>query len=430
MNKKVLIITYYWPPAGGPGVQRLLKFAKYLPEFGWDPIILTVANGEYPAIDESLAKDIPEGCKVYKTKAFEPTTFYRKFTGMKQDEKIPVANLAQKNISWKKKLSNWVRLNFFVPDAKIGWIPYAVSQGKQIIKKEQPDIIFSSSPPPTVHLIAKKLAKWSGLKWVADFRDPWTDIYHYDGANRNPLTLKYDRNLEKKVLQKASKLTTVSKSVHDLLQRKTNVEIEVISNGFDEADFPIKVDSNPESFIITYAGKMNAQQNPENLWRVLSSLKDTETGFAKHLKIVLIGNIEEIVINQIRAYNLINHLETPGYVAHNKLPVYFNNSQVLLLVIPNTKKNKGIITGKMFEYLATSKFIFGIGPEHGDAAEILSKTNAGRMFDFENESGIRNEILNQYQCWKNKIKPKINQSEVMRYTRKELTSKLAESLEK
>jgi hypothetical protein len=157
--KKVLIITYYWPPAGGPGVQRVLKFAKYLPEFGWQPLVLTVKNGEYPAYDKSLKNDIPPECKVYTTKSIEPFKLYKKFTGMAENEAIPVATLTENKKNWKKRLAYWIRLNLFIPDAKIGWIPFAVKAGKKIIQEEKPDIILSSSPPPTVHLIAKKLAK-------------------------------------------------------------------------------------------------------------------------------------------------------------------------------------------------------------------------------------------------------------------------------
>ncbi|MCK4715587.1 MAG: glycosyltransferase, partial [Candidatus Marinimicrobia bacterium] len=218
--KKVLIITYYWPPAGGPGVQRVLKFAKYLPEFGWQPIILTVKNGEYPAIDNSLQKEIPANCKVYNTFSIEPNFVYKKFTGMGSDEKIPTAVLAAENTNWKKRLANWIRLNLFIPDAKIGWIPFAVRKGKKIIKAEKPDIIFSSSPPPTVHLIARKLAKWSGIKWVADFRDPWTDIYHYNDVKRSAWSLNRDKDKEKEIVTSADEIITVSQNVAELLNEK------------------------------------------------------------------------------------------------------------------------------------------------------------------------------------------------------------------
>jgi hypothetical protein len=182
--KKVLIITYYWPPAGGPGVQRVLKFVKYLPELGWQPLVLTVKKGEYPAIDETLAKNIPPECKVFKTNIFEPSDLYKRFLGMDDKAKIPTAVLADNNPGLKKQIANLIRLNFFIPDAKIGWKKFAVEEGLKIIETEKPDLIFSSSPPPTVHLIAKKLAAKTNLKWVADFRDPWTDIHYYEKQPR------------------------------------------------------------------------------------------------------------------------------------------------------------------------------------------------------------------------------------------------------
>jgi hypothetical protein len=182
--KKVLIITYYWPPAGGPGVQRILKFAKYLPDFGWQPLVLTVSKGEYPALDKSLYKEIPQEAEVFKTKSFEPNLLYKKFVGLDQDASIPISVLSEEKSSLKKSLAHWIRINFFIPDAKIGWQPFAITEGKRIIENHQPDIIFSSSPPPTVHLIARRLKKYARLKWVADFRDPWTDIHYYENQNR------------------------------------------------------------------------------------------------------------------------------------------------------------------------------------------------------------------------------------------------------
>ncbi len=429
MNKKVLILTYYWPPAGGPGVQRVLKFAKYLPEFGWDPIILTVQNGEYPAIDESLSKDIPESCKVYKTKALEPNIFYRKFTGMKSDEKIPVANLAQKNVSWKKKLSNWVRLNLFIPDAKIGWIPYAVSRGKKIIEVEKPDIIFSSSPPPTVHLVAKKLAKWSGLKWVADFRDPWTDIYHYDGVERSAYALNKDLRLEKSVIAKATKTIVVSKHIGTYLLKDNfpNKSVEIITNGFDETDFKQPVQPEPDdSFTIAYAGKINNQQNPKNFWKAVSELKKENPTFASDFKLLLMGNITDDVYSSLKTNKLEDNIENKGYVSHPKMIENISKSQLLLLLIPNTSKNISIVPGKIFEYLATRKFIIGIGPKDGDSAEILNDADAGEMFEFTDFDSLKSRIAKQYQNWQDNKTEQLNESALNKYTRKELTSKLTQ----
>ncbi len=424
--KKALIITYYWPPSGGPGVQRVLKFAKYLPHFGWEPIILTVKNGTYPAIDESLEKDIPKNCKVFKTKALEPNFLYRKFTGMKKGDKIPVANLAQKNISRKKKMANWVRLNLFIPDAKIGWIPYAVKQGKKIIEQEEPDLIFSSSPPPSVHLIAKRLAKWSGIKWVADFRDPWTDIYHYDGVKRSAYAKNKDLRLERKVVENADKMIVVSKHIGKyLLKQNLHQTATVITNGYDESDFePIKNNSFGEFFTVSYAGKINNQQNPENFWKALSSLKNTHKDFSKKLRIHLMGNITGDVLESIYALNLEENLIQPGYVSHPEMLVQLSYSEILLLLIPNTKKNLSIVPGKIFEYLAIQKFIIGIGPEKGDAADILNETKSGKMFEFGDFENVKNTILKQFHNWENGVSHTFSQEVFAKYSRKALTKQL------
>jgi glycosyltransferase involved in cell wall biosynthesis len=428
MTKKVLIITYYWPPSGGPGVQRVLKFAKYLPEFGWEPIILTVKNGEYPAIDNSLFKDIPENCKVFKSKAIEPTFLYRKFTGMKKDEKIPVANLAQKNISWKKKISNWIRLNLFIPDAKIGWIPDAVKVGKKIIQEEKPDIIFSSSPPPTVQLIAKKLAKWSGIKWVADFRDPWTDIYHYDSVIRAKFAFKRDIKLEYQVMKNADEAVVASKNIGTFLLKDNfpGKKVKVITNGFDSVDFEEMITQKPSAkFVIAYAGKINVQQNPENFWKALGMLKNENPAFGNDLEILLMGNISSDVLLSIEEQKLKENLNLPGYVSHPEMLKKLGESTLLLLLIPNTKKNISIIPGKLFEYMATNRFIVGIGPRNGDSALILNETKTGEMFDFDELENLKTSILNNYMNWKNKIEHQPNKVLIQNYTRKKLTEKLA-----
>jgi len=425
--KKVLIITYYWPPAGGPGVQRVLKFAKYLPEFGWQPIVLTVKNGEYPAIDNSLQDDIPSICKVYKTFSLEPNMFYKKFTGMAVDEKIPTALLAAESTNWKKRLANWIRLNLFIPDAKIGWIPFAVRKGKKIIKAERPDIIFSSSPPPTVHLIAHKLAKWSGIKWVADFRDPWTDIYHYNDVKRSAWSLNWDKDKEKEIVTTAGEIITVSQNVAELLNEKTTNqrEIYIIPNGYDEADFiDLGEETTFDKFTIAYAGKINNQQNPSNLWKILGNMVRENPTFAANFRILLMGNITDEVITEIKQNNLEKELKNPGYVDHQTALKNLKESHILLLLIPNTGKNKGIITGKIFEYMAMEKFILGVGPKDGDAAETLAQTNTGRMFEFNEIQEVRNEMKRQYKNWQKGLTQKVSREEIMKYSRKELTKKL------
>ncbi len=429
--KKVLIITYYWPPSGGPGVQRVLKFVKYLAKFDWQPIILTVKNGEYPSIDNTLENDIPKNCIVYKTNSLEPTNFYKKITGMKKDEKIPVAVLSEKNVNWKKKIANWIRLNFFIPDAKVGWIPFAVKQGKEIMKEYRPDIIFSSSPPQTVNLIAKKLAKWSGLKWVADFRDPWTDVYHYDKSAKFKLSQLIDNFQEKSVLTIADKVITVSSGVLGLLNEKVNnrKKFHIIPNGYDADDFSQFQLKKSVKFTITYGGKINNQQNPKILWKVLKHFCGKDTEFQKNLKIHLMGNISESILNDIQNNGLSSKLEYSGYVNHVQLINNFQSASVLLLLIPDTDKNKGILTGKLFEYLAMNKFILGFGPDDGDSAKILTETQTGQMINYDNEDSLTSIIEEQYENWKNQINFFNNQNIITSYSREYLTKKLIDIFE-
>lgn len=425
--KKVLIITYYWPPAGGPGVQRVLKFAKYLPEFGWDPIILTVANGEYPAIDESLAKDIPDGCKVYKTKALEPNMFYRKFTGMKQDEKIPVANLAQKNISWKKKLSNWVRLNLFIPDAKIGWIPYAVRQGKKIIKEEKPDIIFSSSPPPSVHLIAKKLAKWSGIKWVADFRDPWTKIHYLQNQKFNPLSKRRNKKLERSVVSGCDKASCVSNNFIDLITETEKSKFEIITNGYDtETDISVKNSTSSKFFKILYIGGLTWNRYYKSFFIGLKESIETGDLDAGKVRIQLAGSIEPSIKNEIEEiFSKLNVLEIQGYLPHAEAVQLMNEAQLLLLFMEQVKGYEGHIPGKLFEYISTQNRILGLGIAIGESAQILENTNTGKIFEPQNVSEIKDQLVKEYRNWQNGEILQIDTKLIEQYSRKRLSMKLA-----
>ena len=427
--KKVLIITYYWPPAGGPGVQRVLKFAKYLPQFGWEPIVLTVQNGEYPAIDESLINEIPEKCKVFKTNSLEPSNLYKKLTGIKENQRIPVAVLAENNLNWKKKIANWTRLNLFIPDAKIGWKPFAVKKGKEIINEFNPDLIFSSSPPPTVHLIAKSLQKSSGLKWIADLRDPWTDIYYYTNLKKNKIATTLDKKFELSVLKSADKLCTVSNDLVNIFKSKdSGLDIEVITNGFDHDDLP-KFSSNDKhkKFTIAYAGKLNNQQNPNNLWKALQKLIKTQKSFSDNFQMIFMGNFSEAIFNSISEHHLESFLINKGYISHGEALENLQKSHIKLILIPDTNKNKGIITGKLFENIATGGYIMGIGSKDGDAAQILRETGAGDAFNYTDN--LEKIITDLYNKWRDGINSEIDISKIEKYSRKNLTQSLVKIFE-
>lgn len=422
--KKVLIITYYWPPAGGAGVQRVLKFAKYLPQFGWKPIILTVDNPDCPVIDESLLKDIPPECKVYKTKAIEPFEIYKKLTGKEKSYKIPSDVITKStNLSLTEKISKWIRINLFIPDAKIGWKYFAVKEGLKVIRKEKVDLIFATSPPHTVQLIAKKLAKFTKLKWIADFRDPWMEILHYQNINRNCITKTIDENLEKRVLQKANSIITISEDIVNLFKSKVGEKkYFVIANGFDESDFQTVKKDKSDIFTIAYTGIINKTRVPYVFLSALRKIINDEK--ISNIRFIIAGKTCIEFINEVKKLEIENYVEEKGFLPHHASTYILQNSDVLLLVIDDVPKNSGFLTGKIFEYLGTKKPIFAIGPVNGNANEIIKKSDCGKMLDYKDEEGAYNLLKEMYNNWlKNSFNYKFDVEE---YSRKNLTKKLSQ----
>ena len=425
--KKVLIITYYWPPAGGAGVQRVLKFAKYLPQFGWQSIILTVENPDCPVIDKTLLNDIPENCKVYKTKAIEPFDLYKKLTGKESSYKIPSDVLSKsKNLSLSERISKWIRFNIFIPDAKIGWKYFAVKEGKKIVRKENIDVVFSTAPPPTVALIGKSIAKSCNIKWVADFRDPWMEIVHYQNVKRNAITKFIDGRLERSVLKNADVLVTISNDIVNLFKSKVgDKNYSVIPNGFDETDF-MQVDKKKnETFTIAYTGVITKTRVPRTFLKVLNKLVNLE-GYT-NIKFVIAGNTCPELKEEINKNNLNDILDERGFLPHHQSTQILQSSDVLLLMIDDVPKNKGFLTGKIFEYLGAKIPIFAVGPTEGEANNILIETNSGKMVDYKDEEGTYNLLKEMYENWQSdNFQYKFN---VEQYSRKKQTEQLAKIFE-
>lgn len=418
--KKVLIITYYWPPAGGPGVQRVLKFAKYLPEFGWQPVILTVENGEYPAIDESLLDEIPEGIKVYKTKSFEPFNLYKGLSGQKGN--LPTHILSKsENESFVQKLSKWLRANVFIPDARVGWIPSIVKEGKKIIDIEKPDIIFSSSPPHSLQIGAMKLAKRSGLKWVADFRDPWRNAFWQSDINRSNFSDEKDKRLEREVISNTNAATSVSKSIISDFSKLNSNRFFVLPNGYDENDFQNIEKKQSNKFRINYTGTLGKLQQIDNF---LSALNSLEKDLLGKIEINFYGSIHESIRQNIYEARLTKVIKINPGVSHKEAIKIMVNSEILLLVIPNINNNNGIVTGKLFEYLAANNYVLGIGPIDGDAANILIETNCGYIFDYKDD--LQDIIRLRITSWQKNEKLNFSKKAVNEYSRKKTTKKLSE----
>lgn len=424
--KKVLIITYYWPPAGGSGVQRALKFVKYLPQFGWQPVVLTVKNPDSPVEDNSLEADIPNGCKVYKTKSLEPFVLYKKFTGRNKNDKIPADVLLKKEkASIKEKLAQWIRINLFIPDAKIGWKYFAVKKGTKIVKTENIDVIFSTSPPQTAGLIARSIAKKTNKKWIADFRDPWMEIVYYQNIKRNVFTKFFDAKLEKKVLSNADGIISISKGLIELLKTKANNKFYLLPNGYDESDFGEIQQGKNAGFTIAYTGSMSDDRIPHPLIRALKRVV-FEDGI-KNIKLKIVGRVTPRLTKLIDKEMLAEYFNFTSFLPHKESTKVLQSADVLLLVIDDVPNNEGFLTGKIFEYLGCRKPIFAIGPVNGDAHKILRETNSGEMVDYKDIEGAYRLLKRMYEDWKTNYSRFTY--EVEQFSRKNLTKKLVEVFE-
>jgi len=428
-KRKVLIITYYWPPSGGAGVQRWLKFSKYLRDFGWEPIIYTPENPEAPAIDNSLENDIPEGITIIKRPITEPYTAYKRFVGMKPGEKVNAGFLQEKEKpGLAEGFAIWLRGNFFIPDARKFWIKPSSKFLIKYLKDNPVDAIVSTGPPHSMHLIALQVHVKLNIPWLADFRDPWTGIDFYHQLRLTSFADRLHRKLEKKVLESATAITVVSKDMASEFNTIVNRNYKLVTNGYDEEDIcPLPADHLDLKFSISHIGSINASRNPLGLWKVLSEMVVNNPYFAGYLQIKLVGKVDIAVLKSLENNGLTPYLSSIDYMPHQEVMHEIQKSQVLLLLINNTPNAKGILTGKIFEYLGSGRPILSIGPEHGDAAAILKDSNAGQTAGYENEVGM-NQILADYFNKFTEKRLESNTGNRLKYSRKELTGEIARIL--
>ncbi len=421
MNK-VLILTYYWPPSGGAGVQRWLKFAKYLPEFGWEPIIITVdpAYAAYPVTDDSLAAELSSSIQIYKTPAVNYFSIYKK-----DKTKIPTAGFANSiDNSLSGKIQRFIRGNFFIPDPRRGWNEFAFKKACEIIEAEGISHVITTSPPHSTQLIGLKIKKkYPGIKWVADLRDPWTDIYYYDQFYPTFISKRIDLEFEKNVLRKADRIITIGSALKKIFSSKVpgiTRKIDVISNGYDEEDFINVKPSKPDIFTISYTGTLS-DAYPINGF--LDAVKNFNL-IDKPLILRFIGTVslkqKELILSETKDLNI----EFISYVDHTTAVKYMLETSALLLIIPDHQSSRSIITGKIFEYIASDKPVICLGPVDGDAAEILNETGHGITFDYNDSKGI-SEYLTALNS-DNSIKGKSSSKD---YSRTELTKKVVSILE-
>ncbi len=426
--RRVLVVAYYFPPSGGPGVQRVLKFVKYLSDFGWQPEVLTVDAGAYPETDVSLAEDLPPGVPVHRTPALDPYRMYARLTGRDAEDAVAVGSVAGR-AGWKEQIAHWIRANVFLPDARVGWVPFAVAEGRARLEDADFDAVLTSGPPHSVHLTGLLLHRLTGTPWVTDFRDPWTDINYYHELPHMAPARWIDAQLERLVLKRADAVTTVSPTWSALLAGKANgkTPVHVIHNGFDGADFSGGAPVSSEQFELTYVGSLYASRNPEVLWRVLRRLR--ERGVVPELRLRLVGAIEPVVQQALGEHGLESITDVVSYVPHAEAVAQMQRAGLLLLVIEPFEADRGMITGKLYEYLAAGRPVLGLGPSDGDAAHLLDVTGGGRMVGRSEDEALESYLLDQYAAWEQGYpRSGADRAEVAPYSRRAQTEALAEVL--
>ena len=423
--KRLLIITYYWPPTGGSGVQRWVKFSKYLPERGWQPVIYTPENPEQLARDESLLADIPECAEVIKTRITEPYEIYRRLTGGKKGAEVNPVNAQHKN--WKQRLSLWIRGNCFIPDPRIGWVRPSVRFLVKYLQEHPVDAVVTTGPPQSVHLIGRGLKRALGLHWIADFRDPWTEMFYYKHLGLSAAADRRHHRLEQSVLDEADTVLSVSPPVAADFRAKTKTPVVLITNGYDEDDYAgLTGESLPfatpqrlrKEIRLVHTGLFAADGNPLNLWDALAQRCASNPDFRARLQIRLAGKVDAAITDAIRARGLGDNLVELGYLPHDETVREQRAADILLLPLRQEPEYAKVLPGKIFEYLAARRPVLGIGQEDGAAAQILRDAGAGEMFGWDK----RDELL----AFLDAEHPET--AGIEKYSRRSLTAQLTEIL--
>lgn len=429
--RKALIITYYWPPSGGSGVQRWMYFSKYLSEFGITPIVVTVdeKKASYRYIDNTfsvLVKDI----EVHKTGTWEPLKLYSKLTSGDSQSAIPIGFTGESKPTFFQKLSRVIRGNLFIPDSRIGWVRFAYNEAKKVIKDQKIDVVITTGPPHSAHLVGLKLKKMFDVCWIADFRDPWTDLYYNKFLYRIGLAQKRDENLEQKVLHFADLVLTVGPSLKEHLKQKGNIhssKIHYIYNGFDENDYKdINVTADPNFFTITHIGVLSPSQPVTALLNSIRHFIDNNHPICKHLRLRIVGTVTEDIIYQIKSSIPEINLEFIGYVPKRSAIEYMLRSDLLFNSLPEMANSELLISGKLMEYIAANKPILCLGNPNGDAANLLKEFDNSIVIDRKDSAKIVEFLDKLFYNWTNKQVNTAKNDKYQKYSRYETSRQLAE----
>lgn len=384
--KRVLVIAYYWPPSGGSGVQRWVKFVKYLPAEGWEPVVFAPLNADYPSLDPSFEAEVPASVEVLRGPIREPYAAYRKLTGAKSTE---VTEISSGPKTFKQRLSLWIRANLFVPDPRVGWVRPSVKRLRKYLKEHPVDAIVTTGPPHSVHLIGRKLHRKLGIPWVPDFRDPWSRMYYLKHLPMSALSWKRLRAMEQSVLDESSAVLACTPLMQEEFQAQTRTPVADITNGYDEEDFAGPAPEPDGYFNLTHTGLFAADGNPLLLWKVLGEMAAGNPQLMASLRIRLVGKVDREVLEAISAAGIIDNVISLGYCDHATAVREQRSASVLLLPLRNDPQYRPILPGKLFEYLAARRPVLGIGQPDGAMARVLSSTEAGVTLDWADEEGLR-----------------------------------------
>jgi glycosyltransferase involved in cell wall biosynthesis len=385
--KRVLYAAYYFPPAGGPGVQRTLKFVRYLPLHGWTPTVISVHpdHAAWPALDSSMLAEVPTGVDVRRTRSRDPYAAYARLRGRSKADSVGVGFADDQKAGWKERVARFVRANLFIPDARIGWLPFLKEEISRCLSEGSYDALITSGPPHSTHLAGIWASKKFGIPWLADFRDPWAELSYYDELPFLPWSRRLDGRHEANVLKTADSVVTVSPAIAGMIRKKSDQVVRVIPNGYDPEDFENVDPIRGEGFRVVHVGTLTAGQDPGNVWAQLAGLRRA----GLDVRVTLVGRVDSDVVESIAGAGLSEALELVPYVEHSRAVAYMKGADLLLLCVPRTKNDTGILTGKVFEYLAAGRPILGLGPTESDVSGLLNRSGQGSMLAYEDAGGIR-----------------------------------------
>lgn len=428
--KKVLIISYYWPPSGGIGVLRNLKFVKHLRQNGWEPIVYAPENAQYPYLDHSNDKDIPEGLRVLKQPIIEPHNLFKKLSGKAKDAKLnnPV-DVKDSEQGFMDKLGIWVRGNFFIPDARFLWIKPSVRFLKKYIKEHAVDMLFTDGPPHTNTRIGTLLRKELDIPWVADFQDPWSQVDYLQRFKLGPRAWKIHKRMEQEAFAYADAITIASPTWSKDLSAIGAPPSTCLFYGFDEADFENIIPQRDEKLTIVHAGLMGDDRTPDGLFKALAQLKKEQHPIADCLQLKFIGQVDHSITNLAQSLGIASMLQTPGTMPRAQVLQEICNAQVLLLPINKADNAAGRIPAKIFEYLRTGRPILAFGPQRSDIGDIIRKESAGFITAYDDVQSIKDILKNWYDRYLNHTLELPPNRNIEEYTNAFITKKLAAILD-